>query len=165
MQAHLPAYDRSKLTPGIVHIGLGNFHRAHMAVYLDDLFAKGLSQDWAILGAGVREGDARMRDALKGQDCLSTVIELDPKGKSARRIGAMIDFLPVEADNAALIAAMARPEIRIVSLTVTEGGYFINPATGEFDPSHPEIMGDAVDPHKTAFGAIIAAIKARKAAG
>ncbi|MFO1204086.1 MAG: mannitol dehydrogenase family protein [Tabrizicola sp.] len=165
MNVSLPAYDRSKLTPGIVHIGLGNFHRAHMAVYLDDLFAMGLCHDWAILGAGVREGDARMRDALKAQDCLSTVIELDPKGKSARRVGSMIDFLPVEGDNAALIAAMARPEIRIVSLTVTEGGYFINPATGQFDPQHPEIVADAADPHRTAFGAIIAALKARRAAG
>ena len=160
-----PAYDRSRLTPGIVHIGLGNFHRAHMAVYLDDLFAMGLGHDWAILGAGVREGDARMRDALKGQDCLSTVIELDPKGKSARRIGSMIDFLPVEPDNAALIAAMSDPAIRIVSLTVTEGGYFINPATGAFDPAHPEIAADAANPHRTAFGAIIAALKARRAAG
>ena len=73
MTPALPAYDRSRLTPGIVHIGLGNFHRAHMAVYLDDLFARGLGHDWAIIGAGVREGDARMRDALKAQDCLSTV--------------------------------------------------------------------------------------------
>ena len=101
----LPAYDRSRLTPGIVHIGLGNFHRAHMAVYLDDLFAKGLAMDWAILGAGVRAGDAQMRAALVAQDCLSTVIELDPTGHRARRIGSMIGFLPVEADNAALIAA------------------------------------------------------------
>lgn len=162
---HLPAYDRTKLTPGIVHIGLGNFHRAHMAVYLDDLFAQGLGQDWAILGAGVREGDARMRDALLAQDCLSTVIELDPSGKSARRIGSMIDFLPVQPDNAALIAAMIRPEIRIVSLTVTEGGYFIDPATGRFDPNAPEIAADAANPHRTAFGAIIAALKARRAAG
>lgn len=165
MTVQMPSYDRSKLTPGIVHIGLGNFHRAHMAVYLDDLFGMGLNHDWAILGAGVREGDARMREALKAHDCLSTVIELDPAGKSARRVGAMIDFLPVEADNAALIAAMARPEIRIVSLTVTEGGYFINPATGQFDPSHPEIVADSANPHRTAFGAIIAALKARKAAG
>jgi mannitol 2-dehydrogenase len=161
----LPAYDRSKLTPGIVHIGLGNFHRAHMAVYLDDLFALGEGHDWAILGAGVREGDATMRTALMAQDCLSTVIELDPKGRSARRIGSMIGFLPVEADNAALIAAMSRPEIRIVSLTVTEGGYFIDPATGHFDPHHPEIAADAARPHRTAFGAIIAALKARRAAG
>lgn len=165
MTVKLPAYDRSKLTPGIIHIGLGNFHRAHMAVYLDDLFAMGLCHDWAILGAGVRDGDARMREALKAQDCLSTVIELDPLGKSARRVGSMIDFLAVEPDNRALILAMTRPEIRIVSLTVTEGGYFINPATGAFDPSHPEIVADSANPHRTAFGAIIAALKARKAAG
>lgn len=162
--ATLPAYDRSRLSPGIVHIGLGNFHRAHMAVYLDDLFALGLGHDWAILGAGVREGDARMREALRAQDCLSTVIELDPNGRRARRVGAMIDFLPVQADNGALIAAMCRPEIRIVSLTVTEGGYFLDSA-GNFDPKHPEIAADAADPHRTAFGAIIAALKARRAAG
>ncbi|MFN4204326.1 MAG: mannitol dehydrogenase family protein [Tabrizicola sp.] len=165
MTVSLPAYDRSRLTPGIVHIGLGNFHRAHMAVYLDDLFNLGLDHDWAVLGAGVREADARMREALKAQGCLSTVIELDPKGKSARRVGSMIDFLPVEPDNAALIRAMSAPEIRIVSLTVTEGGYFINPATGQFDPTHPEILADAAHPHRTAFGAIIAALKARRAAG
>jgi mannitol 2-dehydrogenase len=163
--AALPAYDRSALRPGIVHIGLGNFHRAHMAVYLDDLFALGESHDWAILGAGVRANDAAMREALLAQDCLSTVIELDPAGKSARRIGAMVGFLPVEADNAALIAAMTRPEIRIVSLTVTEGGYFIDPATGAFDPAHPEIAADAANPRRTAFGAIIAALRARRAAG
>jgi mannitol 2-dehydrogenase len=161
----MPAYDRGKLTAGIVHIGLGNFHRAHMAVYLDDLFAMGEGQDWAIIGAGVRAGDAAMREALAAQDYLSTVIELDPKGKSARRIGAMIDFVPVQHDNAPLIAAMARPEIRIVSLTVTEGGYFIDPATGKFDPTHPEIDADAANPHRTAFGAIIAALKLRRAAG
>ena len=96
MTPALPAYDRAKLIPGIVHIGLGTFHRAHMAVYLDDLFAQGLGHDWAILGAGVREGDARMREALIAQDCLSTVIELDPKGKSARRVGAMVGFVEVQ---------------------------------------------------------------------
>ena len=167
MNVALPAYDRKKLTPGIVHIGLGNFHRAHMAVYLDDLFALGKNHDWAIIGAGVREGDARMRDALLAQDCLSTVIELDPSGKSARRIGSMIDFLPVEPSNGALIAAMARPEIRIVSLTVTEGGYFIDAASGCFDPTAPEIRADAARPDApgTAFGAIIAALRLRRGAG
>lgn len=165
MNVQLPAYDRSLLKPGIVHIGLGNFHRAHQAVYLDDLMAMGEAHDWAILGAGVRAADARMREALKAQDCLSTVIELDPAGKSCRRIGAMVDFLPVEPDNAALIAAMADPGIRIVSLTVTEGGYFIDPKTGAFDPTHPEIVADAANPRATAFGAIIAALRARRAAG
>ena len=165
--ATLPAYDRKALTPGIVHIGLGNFHRAHMAVYLDDLFALGLDHDWAILGAGVRAGDARMRDAMLGQDCLSTVIELDPSGRSARRIGAMVGFIAVQDDNAALIAAMSDPAIRIVSLTVTEGGYYVDAATGQFDPTAADIVADAANPARpaTAFGAILAALKARRAAG
>ncbi|WP_112311918.1 mannitol dehydrogenase family protein [Pseudogemmobacter bohemicus] len=166
MSVELPRYDRKSLTPGIVHIGLGNFHRAHMAVYLDDLFSQGLSHDWAIIGAGVRAPDAAMREALLAQDCLSTVIELDPEGRSCRRIGSMVDFLPVEPGNASLIAAMSRPEIRIVSLTVTEGGYFIDAATGAFDPTAPAILADAARPGApaTAFGAIIAALKARRAA-
>ena len=163
----LPRYDRSKVTPGIVHIGLGNFHRAHMAVYLDDLINMGLAQDWGILGAGVRAPDSAMRDAMLAQDCLSTVIELDPAGKTARRVGAMVGFVPVAADNAPLIAAMTRPEIRIVSLTVTEGGYFINATTGSFDPLAAEIVADGQNPDRptTAFGAIVAALKARRAAG
>lgn len=162
----LPAYDRARLTPGIVHIGLGNFHRAHQAVYLDDLFALGEGHDWAIIGAGVRPADAAMRDALKAQDCLSTVIELDPTGRRARRIGAMIDFLPVERGNGALIAAMAKPEIRIVSLTVTEGGYFMDSA-GHLDTGAPDIQADAAHPDapETAFGAILAALRLRRAAG
>ncbi|MCM8732354.1 mannitol dehydrogenase family protein [Hephaestia sp. GCM10023244] len=164
MSVAQPPYDRSRLTPGIVHIGLGNFHRAHMAVYLDDLFARGEGHDWAILGAGVRPADATMRDALKAQDCLSTVIELDPEGKRARRVGAMIDFIAVDPSNGPLIAAMSRPEIRIVSMTVTEGGYFIDPATGRFDPSVPEIAADGAAPDRpaTAFGAIIAALRNRR---
>lgn len=161
----MPHYDRKALKPGIIHIGLGNFHRAHMAVYLDDLLAMGLDHDWAILGAGVRAEDARMRAAMLEQDCLSSVIELDPKGRRARRIGAMVGFIEVQDDNAALIAAMSDPSIRIVSLTVTEGGYFVEAVTGIFDTKAPEILADAANPHVTAFGAIIAAIKARRAAG
>ncbi|MCE2738897.1 MAG: mannitol dehydrogenase family protein [Rhodobacter sp.] len=167
MTLPMPAYDRSRLSPGIVHIGLGNFHRAHQAVYLDDLFSRGLGQDWAILGAGVRPQDARMREALLAQNCLSTVIELDPAGHRARRIGSMTGFIEVQPDNAALIAAMSDPAIRIVSLTVTEGGYFVDPATGRFDPTSAEIVADAARPDHpaTAFGAILAALKARRAAG
>ncbi len=176
-----PAYDRARLTPGIVHIGIGNFHRAHQAVYLDDLFNAGQSHDWALIGAGVMAGDARMRSALTAQDCLSTVIELDPEGDRARVIGAMADFVAVAPDNGPLIAAMARPEIRIVSLTVTEGGYFVDPATGVFNPEDPRIIADAragfagaADSGTgggtgggpaTAFGAIVAALAARRAAG
>lgn len=167
MSVAQPQYDRARLTPGIVHIGLGNFHRAHMAAYLDDLFALGEDHDWAILGAGVRPADARMRDALMAQDWLSTVIELDPLGKRARRIGSMIGFVEVDSANGPLIAAMRRPEIRIVSLTVTEGGYFIDPATGRFDPTAPAIVADGTTPDRpaTAFGAIVAALAARRDAG
>lgn len=163
----IPAYDRSRLTAGIVHIGVGNFHRAHMARYMDDLFAMGLDQDWAILGAGVRPGDAAMRDKLEAQDWLTTAVELGPDGMRAQVVGSMVGFVPVEADNQALIRAMSDPAIRIVSLTVTEGGYYIDPATQQFDAGHADIQHDVQNPDRprTAFGAMVAALKARRAAG
>ena len=163
----VPGYDRGRLVAGIVHVGCGNFHRAHQAVYLDDLFALGEGHDWAILGAGVREGDARMREALAAQDWMSSVIELAPGAHRARVIGAMTGFVPVEPGNGALVAAMSDPAIRIVSLTVTEGGYYIDPKTGTFSPDHPDIRHDAAHPDTpgTVFGAIVAALKSRRAAG
>ncbi|MFK7870652.1 MAG: mannitol dehydrogenase family protein [Roseobacter sp.] len=163
----VPTYDRRALTPGIVHIGLGNFHRAHQAWYLHRLMQQGLAHDWAIIGAGVRPNDAAMRDKLLAQDCLSTLIELRPDGTSAEVCGSMIDFLPVEEDNATLIETLATPSIRIAALTVTEGGYFMNPATGTFDAEHPDMQHDAAHPARprTAFGAMIAALARRKDAG
>jgi mannitol 2-dehydrogenase len=162
-----PAYSKDELTPGIVHIGVGNFHRAHQAWYLHRLMNEGAARDWAIIGAGVRQGDAVMREKLLAQDCLTTLIELRPTGTSAEVCGAMIDFLPVESENASLIGQMTDPAIRIVSLTVTEGGYFVNPATGAFDAAHPDIAHDAANPNRprTAFGAIVAALRARRDAG
>jgi mannitol 2-dehydrogenase len=162
-----PTYDRSALKPGIVHIGVGNFHRAHQAWYLHRLMQQGDAQDWAIIGAGVRPYDAAMRDKLIAQDCLTTLIELDPSGMSAEVIGSMIDYLPIEPNNGALIAKMADPAIRIVALTVTEGGYYTDPATGAFDAVHPDIVHDAAHPDtpRTAFGAIIAALRQRRDAG
>ncbi|MBT8409038.1 MAG: mannitol dehydrogenase family protein [Alphaproteobacteria bacterium] len=162
-----PEYDRSALTPGIVHIGLGNFHRAHQAWYLHRLMQQGLAQDWAIVGAGVRPGDETQRQRLAAQDYLNTLIELDPAGRSAEVVGSMIGFVPVQEDNAALIAQMADPAIRIVALTVTEGGYYIDPATNGFNADHPDIQHDAANPDRprTAFGAMIAALKQRRAAG
>lgn len=163
----VPRYDRSKLTPGIVHIGLGNFHRAHQAWYLHRLFDEGLNHDWAIIGAGVRPADAAQRAKMLAQDCLTTLIELDPSGTSAEVTGAMIGFVAVEGDNAALIAQMADPAIRIVALTVTEGGYYTSPTDGRFNANHPDIIHDATNPDRpmTAFGAIVAALKRRRAAG
>ncbi len=163
----IPTYDRSKLTPGIVHIGLGNFHRAHQAWYLHRLFEEGINQDWAIIGAGVRPYDAAQREKLLAQDCLTTLIELDPSGRSAEVIGSMIDYLPIEEGNEALIAKMADPAIRIVALTVTEGGYYIDPVSKGFDADHPDIIHDAANPEapRTAFGAMVAALKRRRESG
>ena len=160
-----PTYDRGDLSAGIVHVGVGNFHRAHQAQYLHRLFDSGRDRDWAIIGAGIKPFDAAMRDKLAGQDFLTTIVELDPKGFSASIIGSMIDFAPTDPDS--IIAVMSRPEIRIVSLTVTEGGYFIDAKTGSFDANHPDIRADATAPEhpRTVFGVMIAALRRRRAAG
>lgn len=162
-----PQYDRARLTPGIVHIGIGNFHRAHQAWYLHRLMQQGAALDWAIIGAGVRQYDSAMREKLLAQDCLTTLIELAPSSSAAEVIGSMIDYLPIEEHNGPLIARMAQPDIRIVAMTVTEGGYFIDPATQEFDTTHPDIVRDSLNPDrpKTAFGAIVAALRMRRDAG
>jgi mannitol 2-dehydrogenase len=161
-----PKYRRSDLKAGILHIGVGNFHRAHQAVYLDDLFNLGGDRDWALIGAGVREADIDMRLKLKAQDYLTTVVEQEAHATAVRVTGAMIDFLePFDVE--AMLAKLAAPEIRIVSLTVTEGGYYISPATQRFDPTHPDIAYDAAHPDapKSAFGLIVAGLKRRRAAG
>ncbi|MEO9827655.1 MAG: mannitol dehydrogenase family protein [Paracoccaceae bacterium] len=160
-----PSYNRADISPGIVHIGLGNFHRAHQSWYLHRLMQVGEAMDWGIVGAGVRSGDEAQRQRLAAQDYLTTLIELDPKGRSAEVVGSMIGFVPVEEDNTALIAQMADPAIRIVALTVTEGGYYIDPVTKGFDAKHPDIQYDAANPEspKTAFGAMIATLKQRRA--
>lgn len=162
-----PTYDRSTLTPGILHIGLGNFHRAHQSWYLHRLLQQGLAQDWAIVGAGVRPYDAEQREKMAAQDYLTTLIELDPSGNSAEVIGSMIDYVAVAEGNGPLIERMAQPDIRIVALTVTEGGYYIDPATKAFDATHPDIVYDATHPEtpKTAFGAMVAALKRRRDSG
>ncbi|MEQ1954561.1 mannitol dehydrogenase family protein [Mesorhizobium sp. CN2-181] len=159
-----PGYDRAALSAGILHFGVGNFHRSHQAVYLDELFNAGLDLDWALVGAGVFEGEKRGRDVLKAQDWLTTVVEQDAGHMQARVTGAMIDFL-VPGDTAAIVAKLADPAIRIVSLTITEGGYFIDAATGHFNPAHPDIAADAKAPDspKTVFGLILAGLKRRRA--
>ena len=161
-----PVYDRAALTPGIVHIGTGNFHRAHQAWYVHRLMQEGRARDWAILGAGVRPFDAAMRERLLSQDCLTTLIQLDPSARAVEVTGSMIGYLPVEEGHAPLIAAMADPRIRIVSLTVTEGGYYLGP-DGAVDMDHPDMARDAAGDGapRTAFGAMAAALALRRAAG
>ncbi len=165
--AAVPTYDRSALKPGIVHIGLGNFHRAHQAWYLHRLMQQGEALDFAILGAGVRPFDAAQREKLAAQDYLTTLIELDPKGTSAEVVGSIIGYVPIEEGNGPLIAQMADPAIRIVSMTVTEGGYYLDPATKHFSANHPDIRHDAENPDRprTPFGAMIAALKLRRNRG
>lgn len=164
--AATPAYDRSALTAGIVHFGVGNFHRAHQAIYLDDLFATGADHDWALVGAGVREADEAMRQKLMAQDWLTTVVEQETDSSAARITGGMIDYLK-PGDSTATINKLADPAIRIVSLTITEGGYFIDPASQRFDPTHPDIAWDAANmaAPKTAFGLILAGLIRRRDAG
>jgi mannitol 2-dehydrogenase len=163
--AAIPGYDRASLKAGIVHFGVGNFHRAHQAIYLDDLFNAGTDHDWAIVGAGVLPSDAAMREKLAAQDFLTTVVEQDNNKTAARVTAPMIDILPV-GDATAIIAKLADPEIRIVSMTITEGGYFID-ASGTFNPTHPAIAADGQNPDapKTVFGLIVAGLKARKDKG
>jgi mannitol 2-dehydrogenase len=127
----------------------------------------GEALDWAIVGAGVRPFDAVQRLKLAGQDFLTTLISLDPDGTSAEVTGGMIDYVPIETGNRLLIEKMADPAIRIVSLTVTEGGYYIDPVSKGFDAGHPDIVHDATHPDRpvTAFGAIVAALKLRRGRG
>ena len=158
-----PRYDRAALTPGIVHFGLGNFHRAHLAVYLDDLFNQGRDHDWAIIGAGVTPADETMRERLAPQDYLTTVVEQDAERSAARVIGSMIDFIPAR-DTQRLHATLIDPAIRMLSLTVTEGGYFLNAATGAVQVDHPDIVHDIRSPDspRTVFGHIAKALRVRR---
>ena len=161
-----PRYDPAALSAGILHFGVGNFHRSHQAVYLDDLFNAGFDRDWAIVGAGVFAAEQAGWRKLREQDWLTTVVEQDDVTTTARVTAAMNDFVK-PGDGAAVVARLADPAIRIVSLTITEGGYFIDPASGRFNPDHPDIVADArnAEAPKTVFGLILAGLRRRKAAG
>ncbi len=161
----VPVYNPKEITPGILHLGVGNFHRAHQAVYLDKLLNLGLDHDWGIVGAGIKSFDATMRTALQQQDWLTTIVEVDQYGANARISAAMIDF--IEINPASILTALENPSIRIVSLTITEGGYFIDAQTGGFQVEHPEIQFDIKNPGtpSTVFGIIVAALQNRKEKG
>ena len=162
-----PNYDRSKLKAGIVHIGLGNFHRAHQAWYIHRLMQRGDASDWGIVGAGIMEFDKDQRQKLLSQDCLTTLVELDPDGQSVEVIGSMIDYVEISDGNTALIKRMSDAEIKIISLTVTEGGYFQESSSGNLDHTHPDIQFDVANPRtpKTVFGAIVEALRLRRLQG
>ncbi len=163
-----PAYDRSRLRTGIVHFGVGGFHRAHEAMYLDRLMTDGAALDWAICGVGVMPGDRRMRDVLTAQDGLYTLVVKAPDGSlDARVIGSIKEYLYAPDDPEAVIEKMALPEVRIVSLTVTEGGYNFHAVTGEFMADTPDVRHDldSGEPPRTTFGLITEALARRRDRG
>lgn len=158
-----PRYDRAKLKTGIVHLGLGAFHRAHQAVYTDGVLAR--DPRWGIVGASLRAADTR--DALQPQDGLYVLSLRNGEGEKLRIIGALREVLVAPESPAALIAAMAAPDVRIVSLTVTEKGYCHDPASGRLRADHPDVLHDLANPNapRSAPGFILAALQARRAAG
>lgn len=163
-----PAYDRGKVTVGIVHFGVGGFHRAHQAMYLDRLMHDGEALDWGICGVGVMPSDQRMRDALTAQDGLYTLMVKPANGQyEASVIGSIVDFLYAPDDPEAVLGVMAAPSTRIVSLTITEGGYNFNQVTGEFDLDNADVAHDlaAGAVPKTVFGLVAEAVRRRRARG
>jgi len=163
----LPRYDRSQVTASVVHFGVGGFHRAHQAMYLDEILAGG-DLRWGICGVGVLEADRSRRDALAAQDHLYTHVQKHSDGTyQARVIGSMIDYLFAPDDPGAVIARLADPATAIVSLTITEGGYAISDVTGHFDPRSPEVAAD-LRPGATpgsVFGLVAAGLAQRRQDG
>ena len=163
-----PSYDRGGVRTGIVHLGVGGFHRSHQAVYLDQLMERGEALEWGICGVGVLPGDRRMAEVMAEQDCLYTVVVSHPDGfLGARVVGSLVEYLLAPDDPDAVVEKMADPAIRIVSLTVTEGGYNVSAVTGEFDATEPGVAHD-LQPGaapRTSFGLVTEALVRRRARG
>ncbi len=159
-------YDPSRITAGIVHLGPGAFHRAHMARYVHALMARGQAMDWGIIGAGLTLFDAGVREALAPQDWLYTLVERDDEGATAQVIGSIVDVLP-PGDAAAILDVIDRPGIRIVSLTVSEIGYCLDASTRRLDRSNPLIVADLARPRRptSVIGLLVEAFRRRKEAG
>lgn len=159
-----PAYDRSALKPGIVHLGLGAFARGHLAEYTEDALEQRFGA-WGIVGASLQRPD--QRDRLQPQDGLYTLLKLAPTGPELRVIGSVLDVLVAPENPAALIARLASAETRIVSLTVTEKGYCHDPATGKLKAGHPDILHDLENPDapRSAIGILVAGLRLRRAEG
>ncbi len=157
-------YDPDSLDIGIVHLGVGAFHRAHQAAYTDEVLRRG-DKRWGIIGASLRSADTR--DALEPQDFLYTLSERDETGDRLSVIAALRNVLVAPENPAALLAAMCAPSVKIVSLTVTEKGYCHDPATGELNEAHPDIVHDLAHPNApcSAPGFLVAALRERKQRG
>ncbi len=167
-ELNLPTYDRSQIKAGIVHVGVGGFHRSHEAYYTDELLRSGNGSDWGICGVGLREADRKIATALQEQDYLYTLIIKHPDGLVQNRvIGSLVGFLLGCDDATAVIEQMANPDTKIVSLTITEGGYNVDPVSGEFDANNADAMHDIQNPMepRLVFGYLTAALRLRRARG
>jgi mannitol 2-dehydrogenase len=164
----VPTYDRSQLKAGIVHIGVGGFHRSHQAAYLNELLKVPGSEQWGICGVGLLECNRNLRDILKAQDYLYSLVVRHPNGTIANQvIGSMIDFIFAPDNKQSVIDKLAHADTKIVSLTITEGGYNIHPETGDLDFDNADVCHDIQHPEDpiTAFAYIIAALKKRRDSG
>lgn len=163
-----PSYDRQAIRSGIVHIGVGGFHRSHQAYYMNQLLEKHNELGWGICGVGLREGDRKIGEVLKKQDCLYTLVTQYPDGsEKSEVIGSIHKFLLAPDSPNSVIDKMAHPEVKIVSLTITEGGYNFNPNTGDFDFENPDVKHELAHPNepKTIYGYLTAALRKRKSKG
>ena len=163
----IPEYDRSAISSGIVHVGVGNFHRSHEAYYTDQLLRNG-EKDWGICGICLQDRDLKMHNTLANQDGLYTLVVKEADGSQAVSvIGSIVDCLYAPADPGAVISVIADPGVKIISLTITEGGYNFDAATGEFQYSDPGIQWDLHHPDRprTIFGYLAAAFRLRKNQG
>ncbi|WP_192258229.1 mannitol dehydrogenase family protein [Mesorhizobium silamurunense] len=158
----IPRYDRNAVTPGIVHLGVGAFHRAHQAAYVDACLADG-GRDWGIVGVSLRSPDTR--DALAPQDGLYTLAVRDSAGEQLEVVGSILSLLVAPEDPDAVLAALTDPRIRIVTLTITEKAY-LRAADGALDEAHPDIVHDLANPGspRTAHGFLAEALARRRAA-
>jgi len=164
----VPKYDRSSLKKGIVHIGVGGFHRSHQAYYIHQLLEKHSATEWAICGVGLREADRMMANVMNAQDGLYSLVTQHPGGKvDSEVIGSITEYILAVDNPQSVIDRMAHRDTKIVSLTITEGGYNFNSTTGEFDFENPDIQHDLVhlEMPKTVYGYLMAALRLRYANG
>lgn len=167
-QIPCPTYDRQQLKTGIVHIGVGGFHRSHQAWYLHRLLETQVALEWGITGVGLREADRMMNDIMQRQDCLYTLVTQYPDGSAKSQvIGSIHDYLLAVDAADKVIGRMAHPDTKIVSLTITEGGYNLNSTTGEFNLDNPDVQYELAHPNdpRTVFGYLTAALRMRREDG
>ncbi|AXO79192.1 mannitol dehydrogenase family protein [Olleya aquimaris] len=164
----IPKYSRSDIKTGIVHVGIGGFHRAHEAFYTDQLLQGEAVKDWGICGVALLDFDTKIYTTLKEQDGLYTLIVKELDGTHTKRvIGAITEYLFAPENPTTVIEKMASPEVKIITLTITEGGYNYNEATKTFDFTNPLIIHDLEHPNapKTIFGYLTQALKLRQEQG